>query len=99
LDFNPRSFINVHDGPSIEAAIERVIEIDRDDDLYLEYLRQPWYHDNRINQYADPNNVLSRFERIFEAPQSPIALQTSPRRFHWLEQLQSMPQSMRRSVK
>lgn len=99
LDFNPRSFINVHDASSIEAAIERVIEIDRNDNLYLEYLKQPWYHDNRINQYVDPQNVLSQFERILETPQSPIAAQASTGRFRWLEQLQSAPQSMRRSVK
>jgi hypothetical protein len=68
LDFNSRSFITLHDWPSIDAAIEHIVEVDRNDELYLEYLRQPWYHDNRMNQYVDPENVLAWFERVFENP-------------------------------
>lgn len=99
LDFNSGSFINVHDQPSIEAAIERVMEIDRNDDLYLETLRQPWYHDNRLNRYVDPENVLAHFERIFQTPQKPLGWQPSAGKFHWLASLSAMPQSMRRYAK
>ena len=82
LDFNPRSFINVHDWPSLEAAVERVIEVDRDDALYLEHMGQPWFHDNRVNSYVDPANVLAQFERIVEDRQTPIARQASSRKFY-----------------
>ena len=70
LDFNPRSFINYFDYGSLEALVERVIEVDRDDALYCEIMRQPWYHGDKVNHYVRPENVLSQFERIF-TPEAP----------------------------
>lgn len=40
-DFNPGAFINVHDYNSFEDAIERVKEIDKNDELYLKMLNTP----------------------------------------------------------
>ncbi len=37
-DFNHNSFIDVLQFPSIEKAVERVIEIDKDDDLYIDMM-------------------------------------------------------------
>lgn len=39
--FNKDAFINVADYESFDAAIERIIELDQDDEKYLEMLRQP----------------------------------------------------------
>ncbi len=39
--FNKDAFINVADYESFEAAIERIIELDQDDEKYLQMLRQP----------------------------------------------------------
>lgn len=39
-DFNPKAFVNAHDFPSFEAMIERIKEIDADDDLYLQMLNE-----------------------------------------------------------
>lgn len=39
--FNKDAFINVADFDSFEAAIERIKELDQDDEKYLEMLRQP----------------------------------------------------------
>lgn len=39
--FNKDAFINVADFDSFEAAIEKIIELDQDDEKYLEMLRQP----------------------------------------------------------
>lgn len=39
--FNPKAFINVMDFDSVDAAIERIIEIDQNDELYLQMLREP----------------------------------------------------------
>ncbi len=43
--FNPKAFINCHDYESLEAAMERVKEIDNDDDLYRAMLSEPWFPD------------------------------------------------------
>lgn len=65
-DFNTKSFLNISDYASIEEFIDRIIEIDRNDDLYLKFLNEPWYSNNRINQYANKEMVLDMFSRIFE---------------------------------
>ena len=40
-DFNPKSFINCHDYSSLEAVIERIIEVDQNESLYRHYLEEP----------------------------------------------------------
>jgi hypothetical protein len=67
LDFNPRSFVNYFDYGDLDELVDRVIEIDRNDDLYCQYLREPWYHGNVVNEYVRAENVLAQFERIFAA--------------------------------
>jgi hypothetical protein len=66
-DFNPRSFLNASDYPSTEALIDRIVEVDQNDALYLEYLREPWYPNNRITPYVDPARILGRFREIFQS--------------------------------
>lgn len=72
-DFNTKSFLNYHDYDSEDALIERIVEIDNNDDLYLEYLRQPYFHGNEINSFIDPKNLLKRFEYIFNSDKTPVA--------------------------
>ena len=64
-DFNPRSFVNAADYPSLDAVIDRVKAIDHDDELYRRYMREPWYHGNRLSPYVDPDRILERFVAIF----------------------------------
>lgn len=42
-EFNTKSFINCHDYNSFSDVIKRVIEIDNDDELYLNILKAPIY--------------------------------------------------------
>ena len=39
---NPKAIINCHDYDSFEEVIERVKEIDNDNDLWLDIVTQPW---------------------------------------------------------
>ncbi len=64
-DFNTKSFVNLHQYRSMQEAIQKVIELDRNDNLYLSYLNEPWYCNNTPTQYADPNVILAKFRRIF----------------------------------
>lgn len=77
-EFNPARFLRYNDFGSDEALIERIIELDKDDEQYLEYLRQPLFYDNRPNQYYDPEPLLAQFERIFATEKRPAA-QSWPR--------------------
>jgi len=73
LDFNPKSFLNCHDFPSEAALINRIIEIDRDDNLYLQYLREPFFYGNKPNIYYDRNRILDFLVRAIEDPAPPVA--------------------------
>jgi hypothetical protein len=63
-EFNPKSFLNYFDFPNEEALVERIIQIDRDDGLYLEYLRQPYFHNNQPNEFFSPTRLLDFFEQV-----------------------------------
>lgn len=47
-EFNTKSFINVHDYSSFEKAIEEIVRIDKNDQLYMDYLGRPWFKDNQF---------------------------------------------------
>ena len=72
-EFNPRSFINANDFPSLEALAQHVAEVDRNDALYREYFCQPYFHENRPNEYFDKGRFLDFFGRIFADPTPPLA--------------------------
>jgi hypothetical protein len=71
--FNPRSFLNRADFPSDEALIEKIIELDSDDEKYLEYLRQPYFYNDQPNQFFNHQRVLDFFEKIFSEKITPVA--------------------------
>lgn len=64
-DFNPKAFVNAHDFPSFEAMIERIKEIDADDEMYLEMLNEPI-----IQPDADVTELKDFLLPIFERPLS-----------------------------
>jgi hypothetical protein len=64
-DFNTKSFINFADLGSMNKMIAKVVELDKNDDLYLEYLRQPWYPGNRVTSYVNEKRIMARFKQIF----------------------------------
>src|SRR5262249_45638145 len=73
--FNPRSFLNRADFPSDEALIEKIIELDRDDAKYLEYLQQPYFYDDRPNLFFNRQRILDFFEKVFTTKITPVAQQ------------------------
>lgn len=44
--FNPKAFINISDYPDFDSVIDRILEIDQNDELYMEMLRQPIFNDS-----------------------------------------------------
>ena len=65
--FNPKAFIDVSDYPSFDAAIDKILEIENDEKLYLEMLRQPIFNNPKY-----PEEKLDEVERflchIFDQP-------------------------------
>jgi alpha(1,3/1,4) fucosyltransferase len=71
-EFNPKSFLNYFDFPNEDALVDRIIEIDNNPELYLEYLRQPIFHNNQPNEYFSRERLLNFFDNIFTTPIQPI---------------------------
>ena len=67
IDFNPKSFINVNEFSSMGEAIEEIIRIDKNDDLYLTLLNRPWLENPRSldDWFASLDNFL---RNIFDQP-------------------------------
>ena len=72
-DFNPASFINYHDLGSNDAVIERIIQLDQDDEAYLEVMRQPRYPHNTFPPFAEKDRIRDRFRQIIESPMTSAA--------------------------
>ncbi len=51
---------------TFKKLIEKIIEIDNDDKLYEEYLKQPWYNDNKPSKYVDDEVIRKRLRKIIE---------------------------------
>jgi len=66
-DFNTKSFINYNDFKNMKDFIKHIIKVDNDDNLYEEYLKQPWYKNNKYskNIHASDRELLKRFREIF----------------------------------
>jgi len=80
--FNPRAFVNVGAFPSLEAAVERVKELDRDDAAYAAMAREPIFSGG-IPRLAELEAFLCRiFDQDLAAarrrPMSPCATSWVP---------------------
>ena len=65
-DFNTKSFVNCHDFSSINDVIEYIIELDKNDDKYLEMLNQSWFTGYNIPENNKIENIKSFLYKIFE---------------------------------
>lgn len=66
LEFNPESFINLHDYADFDEAIQRIIQIDQNDELYNSMISAPCFHDDRVPYYLTDNAILERFAEIID---------------------------------
>ncbi len=64
-NFNPDSFINCHDYDNFDQVIERVIELDQNDELYRRVLSAPYLYENTVPGFLRDERILDRFEQIF----------------------------------
>jgi len=63
-DFNTKSFVNINDFASYDDAIEYIIELDKNEDKYLEMASQPWFKENKIAEEFSEESVLDFFDFI-----------------------------------
>jgi hypothetical protein len=71
-DFNPRSFVNASDFPNLDALVENIIQLDKDDARYMKFLSEPYLPGNQPTEWFDHRKILDRFEQIFDTAGPPI---------------------------
>ncbi len=64
--FNRKAMIHIGDFPSYDACVEYVKKVDQDQELYLQYLREPIFVGNRLPRYFDSDYILPAFLKVFE---------------------------------
>lgn len=65
--FNPKAFIDISDYPDFDTAIDRILEIESNDELYLEMIRQPIFSNQKYPE--EKYDELERFLcNIFDQP-------------------------------
>lgn len=69
-DFNPRSFINISDFLNFNAAIDYILKIDSDDQLYLSYLKEPWFDENHVPDCFVPEYTTLPLKKFIDTPWS-----------------------------
>ena len=45
---------------------KRIIEINNNDELYKEILKQPWYNNNKPSIYTDKERIRKRLRKIIK---------------------------------
>lgn len=65
-DYNPKAFINCHDYNSIDEIVEKVKQIDNDDELWERIIREPWKTKEQISKTErEMDDYQSFLENIF----------------------------------
>lgn len=72
-EFNPKSFLDLSNFDSDEALVERMLELEADPSAYEAMLREPYFHDDKPNEFFDHDRVLDFFERVFTSPIRPVS--------------------------
>lgn len=65
-DFNTQSFINFYDFHSSDDMIDYVIELDKNDEKYLEVLKNPWFTGSDIPENNKIENIKIFLYKIFD---------------------------------
>lgn len=65
-DFNPESFVNVHNFPSMEDAVQYIVDLDNDDVKYLQMLHAPRILEPMIKDWQE--NLLAFLSNIIDKP-------------------------------
>lgn len=66
--FNPKAFINCHDFPSLEAAVEYVKVVDSDEMLYRQMLAEPWFPEGREPKCLKTETFARFLSNVFDPP-------------------------------
>ncbi len=67
-DFNPKAFINCHDYGSIDEVIEKIKQLDNDEDAYLQMLNEPVFVGGCLPEKYSDEAILTFLSNIMDQP-------------------------------
>lgn len=97
-EFNTKAFVNCHDFETIDAVVDHIARIDRDPDIYREYLSQPLLIDNRVPDYLKDEAILEHFEHIFCSSATPVAISARNRLKRRLFAVSTLARKVRQKI-
>lgn len=71
-EFNPKSFINIHDFSTLKEAAEYIVDIDDSVEKYKSIISEPWFIDNVANEFMNLDRVLYFFDEIIAKGIKPL---------------------------
>lgn len=74
-DFNEKRFLNYANFSSEEALIEKIIEIDQNDELAIDMIQQPPFSVHKISHDLEHKKVLAFLDAVFKSNTKPVAKQ------------------------
>ena len=60
-EFNEKAFINCHKFSSLDEIVNKIKEIDENDDLWCEMIAQPWITEEQMNRYITHKKEYHEF--------------------------------------
>jgi hypothetical protein len=83
-DFNANSFINIPDTKSFDEAIERIIELDKDDERYMAMAAQPWFINNNLPAEFTQESLADFFDVVIadSKERKPVSTSILKNSFH-----------------
>ncbi len=67
-DFNPKAFINCHDYNDIDEVIDRIRQLDNDDEAYLKMLNEPVFVGGKLPDKYSDETILKFLSNIVDRP-------------------------------
>ena len=64
-DINPDCFINTNNFDCFKDVVDRIIEIDNDDELWKKYMTAPIFKNNKMPEHFNEDKFINFFSKIF----------------------------------
>ncbi len=65
-EFNSKSFLNWHDFENDDDLISKIIELDKNDNLYNQMYKEPYLINNQENIYMNEQRIIDFYKKIIE---------------------------------
>lgn len=72
-DFNAKRFVNYFDFQSEEEVIQKLLEIDSNDELGIQMIMEPPFNAQKVTHEQERQQVLDKISKLIQSKKTPIA--------------------------